>query len=138
MIVVRDTGVLFDAQLSICRSISPICHRRASIMYVACVNNFSHLFPVNQRPHPRPPSDCPRLRFDVLLDFVRVINYCFALYCIVGPLPSSLDYCNTVLADFTALALTPLACGSNSCRSTSSHVTIGYQSQQGSTTNSVV
>ena len=32
-------------------------------------------------PHPRPPSDCPRLRFDVLLDLVRVINYCIVLYC---------------------------------------------------------
>ena len=31
-------------------------------------------------PHLRPPSDCPRLRFNVLLDLVRVIN---VLYCIV-------------------------------------------------------
>ena len=31
-----------------------------------CLKHSSHLIPVNQRPHPRPPSDCPRLRFDVL------------------------------------------------------------------------
>ena len=31
-------------------------------------------------PHPCPPSDCPCLRFDVLLDLVRVINVCIVLY----------------------------------------------------------
>jgi len=43
----------------------------------------SHLFPVNQRPHPRPPSDCPRLRFDVLLVSALCALQIIVLYGIV-------------------------------------------------------
>jgi len=46
----------------------------------------SHLILVNQRPHPRPPSDCPRLRFDVLFSTLCalqiIVLYCIVLYCI--------------------------------------------------------
>jgi len=42
-------------------------------------------------PHPRPSSDCSRLRFDVLLDLVHVINC--TVYCIVYLIFIHHSYC---------------------------------------------